>query len=91
MFLGGETLATVKTRSQPDVTRRGHGIAAAFTATIYGIASANLFFLPLAGKLKATIKAQTKTREVVVEGLIAIAHGENPRNIEAKLQGYLHH
>lgn len=82
-------MAVMKNLADP--SQLGHGIAAAFTATIYGIASANLFFLPLAGKLKATIKAQTKTREVVIEGLIAIALGENPRNIEAKLQGYLHH
>ena len=73
-----------------DPSKLGHGIAAAFVATIYGIGSANLFFLPVAAKLKSVIKAQTQTREMVVEGLIAIAKGENPRNIESKLRGYLH-
>jgi chemotaxis protein MotA len=82
-------MAVMKNLADP--SKLGHGIAAAFTATIYGIAAANLFFLPLAAKLKANIKSQTQTREVAVEGLIAIAQGENPRNIEAKLQGYLHH
>ena len=82
-------MAVMKNLADP--SQLGHGIAAAFTATIYGIASANLFFLPMASKLKASVKAQGKSREIVLEGLIAIATGENPRNIEAKLQGYLHH
>ena len=73
-----------------DPSKLGHGIAAAFVATIYGIGSANLFFLPIAAKLKAVIKSQTQAREMIVEGLIAIAKGENPRNIESKLRGYLH-
>ncbi|SEQ17429.1 chemotaxis protein MotA [Ectothiorhodospira magna] len=73
-----------------DPSRLGAGIAAAFVATIYGIASANLFFLPVANKLKAVIHSQNAYREMIVEGIISIAEGENPRNIETKLQGYLH-
>ena len=72
-----------------DPSKLGTGIAAAFVATIYGIGSANLFFLPMAGKLKGIVQAQTKQREMVVEGVVSIAHGENPRNIESKLQGFL--
>ena len=72
-----------------DPSKLGTGIAAAFTATIYGIATANLFFLPVAAKLKAIIVARARTRELVIEGLIAIAEGENPRNLESRLQGYL--
>ena len=72
-----------------DPSKLGTGIAAAFTATIYGIASANLFFLPLANKLKAVIRARSRSQELIIEGLIAIAEGENPRNIEARLQGYV--
>lgn len=72
-----------------DPSKLGIGIAAAFTATIYGIASANLFFLPAAAKLKAVIRQRARSRELVIEGLIAIAEGENPRNIESRLQGYL--
>ncbi|MGH8227540.1 MAG: flagellar motor protein [Steroidobacteraceae bacterium] len=73
-----------------DPTKLGAGIAAAFTATIYGIALANLFFLPISAKLKTAIQAQTRVREMIIEGMISIAQGENPRSIEAKLQGFLH-
>ncbi len=73
-----------------DPSKLGAGIAAAFTATIYGISLANLFFLPLASKLKTSIQAQTRLREMVIEGMISIAQGENPRSIESKLQGYVH-
>ena len=74
-----------------DPSKLGHGIAAAFIATIYGIAFANLLFLPMSNKLKAIIHGQTQMRTMVIEGLIAIAQGENPRNIESKLQGYFRH
>ena len=73
-----------------DPSKLGTGIAAAFVATIYGIASANLFFLPVAAKLKSTIADGVRRRELLIEGLTAIAQGENPRNIESKLNGYLH-
>jgi len=73
-----------------DPSKLGHGIAAAFTATVYGIGLANLFFLPIAAKLKVAIQAQTKVREMIIEGMISIAQGENPRSIESKLQGFLH-
>jgi chemotaxis protein MotA len=72
-----------------DPSKLGTGIAAAFTATIYGIASANLFFLPVAAKLKAVVRRRARNQELVIEGLIAIAEGENPRNLESRLQGYL--
>ncbi len=81
-------MAVMKNLADP--SKLGAGIAAAFTATIYGIASANLFFLPIANKLKSTIAEQTRLREMAIEGLISISQGENPRNIESKLQGYLH-
>ena len=71
-----------------DPSQLGHGIAAAFTATIYGIASANLFFLPFANKLKHHVKEQAKYRTVFIEGLVSIAQGENPRNIENCLKSY---
>ncbi len=72
-----------------DPSKLGSGIAAAFVATIYGIGSANLFFLPMAGKLKGIIQAQTTQREMIVEGVVSIAQGENPRNIESKLQSFV--
>ncbi len=73
-----------------DPSKLGHGIAAAFTATIYGIGIANLFLLPIGSKLKAVIHHQSHMREMIVEGLIALAQGENPRRMEARLQSYLH-
>lgn len=73
-----------------DPSKLGVGIAAAFVATIYGIGLANLFFLPAANKLKVVIQSQSEVREMVIEGMISIAQGENPRSIESKLQGYLH-
>ena len=81
-------MAVLKNLADP--SKLGHGIAAAFVATIYGIGSANLFFLPMAAKLKALVGDQTRVREMFVEGLISISQGENPRNIEAKLRGFLH-
>lgn len=73
-----------------DPSKLGSGIATAFVATIYGVGLANLLFLPVASKLKAQVHAQTQLREMIVEGIISIAEGENPRNIETKLQGYVH-
>ncbi|TWG93724.1 chemotaxis protein MotA [Luteimonas sp. J16] len=81
-------MAVMKNLADP--SKLGHGIAAAFTATIYGIGSANLILLPVGNKLKTLIRAQATEREMVIEGLIAIAQGENPRNIESRLNGYLH-
>jgi chemotaxis protein MotA len=73
-----------------DPSRLGVGIAAAFTATIYGIASANLFFLPMGNKLKGLIHHRAEDRALLLEGFVAIAQGENPRNIETRLGGFLH-
>jgi chemotaxis protein MotA len=73
-----------------DPSKLGTGIAAAFTATVYGIGLANLFLLPIAAKLRTTALACSRVREMVVEGMIAIAQGENPRSIDTKLQSYLH-
>ncbi len=71
-----------------DPSKLGGGIATAFVATIYGVGFANLLFLPMANKLKSQVHAQSQFREMIVEGVISIAEGENPRNIETKLQGY---
>jgi chemotaxis protein MotA len=73
-----------------DPSKLGSGIATAFVATIYGVGFANLLFLPMANKLKSQVHSQTQFREMIVEGVISIAEGENPRNIETKLQGYYH-
>lgn len=67
----------------------GAGIATAFVATIYGVGFANLFFLPISNKLKLQAYALIQAKELMLEGITAIAEGENPRNIELKLSGYL--
>jgi len=67
----------------------GAGIAVAFVATVYGVGLANLFFLPMANKLKNLITMEVLMRELVVEGLVAIASGENPRLIESRLRGFV--
>lgn len=72
-----------------DPSRLGAGIATAFVATIYGVGFANLIFLPIAGKLKFHISRLVKLREMMVDGLVGIANGENPRIIEGRLRGYL--
>jgi chemotaxis protein MotA len=72
-----------------DPTKLGGGIAVAFVATIYGIASANLIFLPIANKLKTLIHAGVVHRELVLDGIVGIANGENPRLVAMRLNGYL--
>src|SRR5574337_427844 len=72
-----------------DPGKLGHGIAAAFVATIYGIALAYLLMLPTAAKLKSITRSRAQLGELLVEGLISIAQGDNPRHIENKLKGFL--
>ncbi len=73
-----------------DPTKLGAGIAVAFVATIYGVGLANLIYLPIAGKLKYYISRMVAAREMMVDGLVGIAVGDNPRIIEGRLKGYLH-
>jgi chemotaxis protein MotA len=72
-----------------DPGKLGSGIATAFVATIYGVGLANLVVLPIANKLKSRAQAHNQARELILEGIISIAEGENPRNIEMKLTGFL--
>lgn len=68
----------------------GRGIAVAFVATIYGVGIANLFFLPFAGKMRLRINSEHRRREMMLEGVISILEGINPRMLEIKLNGFLH-
>ena len=72
-----------------DPSLLGAGIATAFVATIYGVGLANLFLLPFGSKLKAHALDRTQYYRMVIEGIVSIAEGDNPRYIETKLQGYL--
>jgi len=72
-----------------DPSKLGAGIAVAFVATIYGVGSANLLFLPIGKKLMANIARLVTMREMFIDGLVGIANGDNPRIIESRLQGYV--
>lgn len=67
----------------------GAGIAVAFVATVYGVGSANLLWLPFAGKIKAKLRDEIIVKEMIVEGLVSLSEGENPRRVEEKLLGFL--
>jgi chemotaxis protein MotA len=64
-------------------------IAAAFIATLYGIASANLLFLPIANKLKVKSQEEVKMKTLQMKGILAIQSGVNPRIIEEELLAFL--
>ena len=72
-----------------DINEVGRGIAVAFVATLYGVGAANLIFIPSAGKLKIRIREEQVVREMMLEGVISILEGMNPRMIENKLVNYL--
>ncbi|HZR64514.1 MAG TPA: flagellar motor protein [Terriglobales bacterium] len=67
----------------------GRGIAVAFVATIYGVGAANLLFLPAAGKLRLRLREQQAQREMVLEGVISILGGMNPRMLRNSLRSFL--
>jgi chemotaxis protein MotA len=71
-----------------DISEVGRGIAVAFVATIYGVASANLFFLPVGGKIKLRMQQEQTVRAMMLEGVISILEGMNPRMIETKLTAF---
>lgn len=72
-----------------DMDKVGKGIAAAFVATIYGVGSANLLFLPAAHKIKARAARERLRQELILEGVCGIVEGMNPKMIRAKLEAYL--
>lgn len=67
----------------------GPGIAVAFVATIYGVGFANFLFLPMSSKIRSIADEMTQYREMLLDGMVGIAEGENPRTIASKLEGYL--
>lgn len=72
-----------------DPSKLGAGIAVAFVATIYGVGSANLLFIPFATKMKFKYKKIFLKKEVIIEGILAIQAGESPALIERKLMAYV--
>jgi chemotaxis protein MotA len=71
-----------------DPAKLGAGVAVAFVSTIYGVASANLIFLPIAHKLRIRQKHNLLKKEMVLEGILALAQGEHPRLIAERMQGF---
>jgi chemotaxis protein MotA len=72
-----------------DPSKLGAGIAVAFVATVYGVGSANLIFLPIATKLEIRHRYEMIIKEMMLEGVVAVSTGENPRLIEEKLTSFL--
>ena len=72
--------------TEPD--KLGAGIAVAFIATVYGIAFANFLFLPIAKRLQSIIIQESSHREMILEGILSISRGENPRHLEEKLKSF---
>ena len=86
----GAVLGLIQVMQHLDnITEVGRGIAVAFVATIYGVGIANLFFLPFAGKMRIRIHDEHQRREMMIEGVISILEGMNPRMLEVKLAGFL--
>ena len=66
----------------------GRGIAVAFVATVYGVALANIFLLPVANKIKARVQQESQRKELMLEGVAGIVEGLNPKLIRSKLEAY---
>jgi len=75
--------------SLADVDKLGPQIATAFIATLYGVASANVVYLPIANKLKSRSEQETLLRELMIEGILSIQAGENPNILKQKLKAFL--
>lgn len=71
-----------------DTALLGQGIAVAFVATIYGVGSANLVFLPISNKLRSLIRFRSETEHMILEGALAVVGGLNPYLIEQKMRSF---
>jgi len=72
-----------------DPSSLAHAIAGAFLATLWGLLSSNLIFLPIGAKLKSKSDQETKYREMLMEGVLSLQAGENPRILREKLNTFL--
>jgi chemotaxis protein MotA len=72
-----------------DPSALGHSIAGAFIATLYGVGSANLIFLPIGNRLKGMSEEEVQYREMIVEGVLAIQAGDNPRMLAERLETFI--
>lgn len=67
----------------------GHAIALAFICTLYGVGSANIMWLPIGIKLKQKHKSEQIIKEIMLEGVLCLQSGDNPRIVEQKLKAFL--
>ena len=74
-----------------DIAAVGSGIASAFVATIYGVAFANIVFLPLGGRIKMRVRDEVQQMEMMLAGVLAIQEGMNPKLVRERLSEFLHH
>jgi chemotaxis protein MotA len=74
-----------------DINAVGHGIAAAFVATIYGVAVANIIFLPMGGRIKMAVRDGVQRMELMLTGVLAIQEGMNPKLVRERLGEFVHH
>jgi chemotaxis protein MotA len=72
-----------------DPSKLGSGIATAFVATVYGVAGANLVFLPIGNKLRFLVRRNMRRMEMILEGMVGMAVMEKPIQLEMRLRGYL--
>src|SRR5439155_19219587 len=73
-----------------DIGAVGSGIAAAFVATIYGVAAANIVFLPLGGRIKLRLREELLIKEMMLIGVLAIQEGMNPKLVRERLSEFVH-
>src|SRR6266853_657982 len=86
----GAVLGLIQVMQRLDkIDQVGRGIAVAFVATIYGVGAANLLFLPAAGKLRIRLREEQVQREMILEGVISILEGMNPRMLQTSLRSFL--
>jgi len=75
--------------SLDDPSKLGPSIAVAFVATLYGVSSANIIYLPIFNKIKARLQQEILLMELQAEGLMSIQYGENPTVLKSKLSAFL--
>ncbi|MFP4661037.1 MAG: motility protein A [Halanaerobiales bacterium] len=86
----GTLIGLIQMLSQlDDPDQLGSGMATALITTLYGALAANLVFIPLSNKLKAKSEDEILLKEVMIEGILSIQAGENPRIVEEKLSAFL--
>jgi chemotaxis protein MotA len=76
-------------QSMDDPSTIGHAMAVALLTTFYGSMLANLVCIPMAGKLKTRSKEEVLIKEMMIEGILSIARGDNPRIVEQRLQAFI--